>query len=725
MAKLPSLTYTIHHSTDRLRRQQDYVDQEILTTRKFMMGAVPSYGIWTTTDPADALAGSTDPLVVSVNANSQYTVDVNPGWGIMQSGTWIELKNTVRQISLADPSVGTPNVVFLRYMLTSAMQEPNAFLDPVTPYTMRINDPIDAENTAEESVLIGVATLDTYVGYADSVKQDLVPLAIATIQNVTVGGSTTAQLTIDHTRASYSWNRPWFSVVDLQHRSLVGTGTYSPTNPHQTSANDLTVGDLSMFQLHLDHGVVVVKDKSIAKVPGTRCTSAITTVLVDDAAGTATGFTGGVSYVALPYFPVRVGRVWVTSTNSTLAALHVPQTNRVVFPYEVPPAGETISVYYTRAEALEPPLPGATVFRTNGPTTQELIIAGGSGHTSLGATEETFADADRFPMRYEMFVDADADLLKTPQVVFCYKRLDEISGSADADAITPYGPGRLIVGLAGATHVVGLDVQLKIHGTDTTGATINESFQFTQANWTPITVPSIPLKTSTSVHFGSSVFATIDSIEVVNRDFDGPDSAVMVWMAQTPYSNYDKMADMLHVATVDWDGRSLANVFDKRVVCATLRDELNAAMNAELQELLYTTLAGGNQTVFVDDFRRPRYHSLETEDELNENAAHYPTYQFSKQQVGLHGYYRSVGFPVTTGSGTVWQVSMFGTERLVDPWFSHQPTLLSYEGGAWVSYLMTAVPGIPNTWTATTAAVPTRVQVQLYPGQCNGMALYG
>ena len=144
-----------------------------------------------------------------------------------------------------------------------------------------------------------------------------------------------------------------------------------------------------------------------------------------------------------------------------------------------------------------------------------------------------------------------------------------------------------------------------------------------------------------------------------------------------------------------------------------------------MQRLNYILLGGGNQTVYVEDFRRPRYHSLETASDLNENAANYPTYQFTKQQVGLHGYYRSIAFPVTAGSGTTWRIALFAAEALVDPWFPNRPLLLSYEGGVWQVHTTTAVPGVPGTWEATTAVIPTRVQVQLYPGQCAGMAIYG
>jgi len=719
MGSLPALTYTIHHSTDRLRRQHLYYEQEIIKTRQLMMGDETAdanlavhYGVVSSTDPATHAVGSTFPLAVAVNAQNQLTLDVNPGTAVMKSGCWIELNDIVRQVAVAETGVNIPNVVYLQYLLDSAPSEPNRFDDPVVPYTVRVGDVLDSGVVANtQDVLIGVLGVDAFNQLADSVKQDLVPLAVVTVQVVDLGGGV--------------FNRPWFSIVDQQHRNQVGTGTVTDTNPHATSGNDLTIGDLSILQLNLDHGMVIAKDRSIAKVPGYRCTSAITEVKTDDALGTLTGFASA-SYIELPYFPVRVGRVWLASTDITLAALHVQQTHRIVFPYEVPTAGEIINVYYTRAEVAEPPLPGNNTFVTNGPSTQELAIAGGLGLVSLTTTEETFADAYQIPMRYEMFMDGEGALLKTPQVVYCWKRLDDLGTSDSTIDITPYGPGRLIMALSGAGPGATLDIQVRVYGTDAAGATIDELFTFTQADWNDVpAIPALPSPSDDFLKFSDTVFATITNVTVEVRS-DGPNSAIMIWMAQHAFSNYDKQADALHVATVDWNGYGFGNVYDKRVVAPTMRDEQNAAADSKLQALVYRLVAGGNFTVYVDDFRNPQYHSLETPDDLNETASHYPTYNFSKQQVGLHGYYRSIAFPVHANSGTTWRVSLFGAQNLVDAWFPNQPRLQMWTGGpTWSATAMTAVPGVPNTWEVTLASVPTRVQVLLYPGQCTGMAIYG
>jgi len=733
MGDIPSLNYTIHHSIDRLQRQHQYYQEEILKTRALVMGdsaADPnlgvSNGIVSATDPTTHLAGGNSPLAVSVNATNQLTVDVNPGTAVMASGCWVELHNTVRQVALANSAIGAPNVVYLQYFLDSAPVAPNRFEDLVSPYTLRVGDQLNDSTTLNtQDVMVSTLELATYVQLASSVRNDIVPLAIATMQTVDTGGGVLEnQLSIDHTDVSYDFNRPWFSLVDLYHRSLVGSGTVTATNPHGTDGNDLTIGVLSMLQTQLDHGMLIAKDRSIAKVPGYRCTTAALSISTDDSIGTATGYANA-TYIELPYFPVVVGKVWDSASSVTLAGIRVPQTNRVVFPYEVLAVGTEVSCYYTRAEACEPPLAGNTIFRTNGPSTQELPIAGGLGLTSLTTTEESFSDAYRIPMRYEVFMGGDAELRLTPQVIYCYKRLDDL-GASDTPTITSNGPGRLMVGLLDATYTATLDVQYRVYGTDANGTAIDELFTFNQGNWTPNNAaPNLPSPLDGFFHFSTNVFATITSITQEARAGDGANSALMIWQAQHPYSNYDEQADAMHIATVDWDGYSMGRVFDKRIIDTTVQDELSVTTESKIQELIYQLLAGGNFTIYVDDFQQPRYHSLETPDELGIDNAHYPSYNFSKQQVGLHGYYRSIAFPVHTNSGVTWRVSVFGAPLLVDPWFENRPLLRVFDGATWADQSMTPVPGVTNTWEVTLTATPVRVQVQLYPGQCTGMAVYG
>jgi len=715
MGSIPALNYTIRHSLDRLRRQHQYYEQEILITRKLMFGlpgvaTAPSFGIVSATDPVGHVAGSTDTLVVSQNGQDPLSVDVNAGYGVFLSGVWIQLHAAQVRIALADTTPAVPNVVYLQYMLDTAAVSLNDSLQAVSPYTFRIGGTIDT-SALSESILIGTLTVTDYLSLSATIREDYIPLAIVTVQSISGG----TDLDIDHTRASYAWNRPWFSPADVYHRSQVGTGTVTATNIHGLSGNDLTYTYFTALQVQTEHGMVLADDKSYAKVPGYRCELNTKTFLVD-ATGALTGFAGA-TYVELPYYPVAVGLINLIATSEVIAGQHVPGTNRIVFPYETP--ATDIHIYYTRVEACEPPLPNTTTFATNSPAEDELIIAGGLGLDALSNVEETMGDAWQFPQRYDFFVDGEGALLKTPQVVYCWKLLDSLTiGSFDPTTITPYGPGRVIVGLSGA--VVGFaNIDIRIHGTDVNGAVISYLAQYTGGTWLePRSVVPNPVVTPAAFRVSTVDFATVTSVEVVTRVGDGHNSGIMVWLAQTPYSNYDKMKDGCHVASTVWDGLRFSEVYDKRVIASVSRPELTAVDSSQT-EMMIRLLAGNNTTVYHEDLRRPKYASL-----VNVTTM-YPTYALSKWQPGIHGGYYSAALPVVPGSGNVWTVSLFGLPHRDTTFMLDTPTLSAYDGVMWHTLPMTPVAGLPGTYRVNTVFNPTRVSVLLLFTQAQSYVVYG
>ena len=735
MNKIPGLTYTITHSTDRLRRQQEYVEDEIITSRKLVFGhpaiiSNPSFGIVSDQDPTSHVSGGSDPLAVSLNLTDQTTVDINPGIVVFESGSYIEIHDIVRGVVLDDPSVGIPNIIYIRFLLAPGDPVPNFYKQTVvTPYTYRFGD-TDLGVSSEQDILFGSMTVDAWEAMSSGSKDEYCVLAVVTMQSIFTGGVVTNELSIDHSDSSYSYNRPWYSAMDVAHRNRVGTGTVSDSNPHGTGPDDLTIGDLTMFDLYLDHGMIIAKDQSVARVPGFKCSSAVTTVQTDDALGTLTGYANA-AFIELPYFPVHLGRVR-TSAGEGLAALHVPETHRVVFPTEIPPGGATIIVDYTRAKAGEPTLPGNTTFSTEGPGANEIVIAGSRGHTSLNTTEETFADTGMFPMRYDMFIDGDGNVLKTPQVVYCRKKLDDI-GAGDSFSITPYGPARLMVGLIGAsTTAVTMDVKIKIDGTDSTGTNIDEEFHFTHSDWSdPAPIPFVLPQESPSVRFGSLIFNTVTNLTVTVNTDAGSNAAVVVWMMHTPYDTYDKMKSVAHIATVDWDGTRMANVYDRRIISTTIRDQLLSGMETDAYRHLISMLGGGNASIYIEDFRAPKYDSLMTSKEIFAevvlNIGRFAAFDLSKLRLGEYGFYRSINLPALIGSGNTWRVTLLGEHNTVDPWGDKYPPLFYYDNGAgWTATIMTPVIGVARTYEAILGgAAATKVRVCLLPKRASGMIIYG
>lgn len=742
--QIPSQTFQIRHSLDRDSWQNGIYNEEFLERLKLVIGhpeyfSDSKYGVVCPTDPSSHIPGTSEPCVVSVSSSPQsLTVDIAPGMVVMQSGVWVVLTDFVRQITLANTTIGVPNVVYLEYVLQPADEQLNDFLEPVVPiYARTGTSPILEQVTgaeSSESNFVRVDTVETYLGYVQSIRQNFVPLAIVTVQTtLDGGGNPVISLAIDLTRDSYSWNRPWFSALDVEHRSMQGTGVYSTSNPHAVGDNEVSMGPFTRSQVELNHGMVLAKDQSFAKVPGYRCEASIPTdqLLTDTATGANTGYPYA-QYTSLSAFPVRLGRCWIAENGADLGAVIVPGTTLIAFPSEVLPSGITVNIYYTRVEALEPPIGYNNVnFETNNPTENELVIAGGNSRTALTNTQELFSDATPFPMEYELFVDGEGALRRTPQVVYCYKRLDAI-GTQDSPTISQYGPGKIIMGLTGASGSSSMVVKIRVYGKDPDGVDIDELFTFTKSSWQDFTPNPTTMPTGCFA-VGSLIFApNIETIRIEELTDAGPNGAIMLWVVNTPYDTYDLMKDVCHVSHVFWNGFKLATIQDKRIIETTNKDFLSADLGMASLEFLLKNLAGTYSTLFIEDFRRPTLASLVPPSEMygiNPVLAALPGPNFNKMQCALNGPYQTRALPVSSGSSTYWQVvltpgfAFSGTNPFVPtaPLFRYQ--LASFGWTVWQTMSQTA--GMTNVYDVTASEIPIAVQVQLAAWPYTSMAVVG
>jgi hypothetical protein len=752
MALIPHLDNTIRPALDRLNWWQDIVDEELRVRLQLCMGhpdffASPHYGVVSDTDPAADLSGGTGNLAVSASSGTTTSVDVNPGMAVTKSGVWMRLSSIVRQIQLADPTPGIANVIYLAYGLQSATIQLNDWDEWVVPVSARYGTSPQLSGITglltQESSYVRVDKVTTYLSYSSAVTADFVPVAVATVQVIDSLGTT--QLSIDHTHDNYDWNRPWFSMADIEHRSMQGTGVYSVNNPHSTSQNEVTAGNFTPFQLALNHGMVVSKDRSFEKIPGYRCEGKylVDSLETDDGVGTSTGFPNA-KFFRLGEYPVRIGKAWVTPSNEEVAALHVPGTTRIVFPgSQTLPAGETVHVYYTRTELCEPPVEGVVTFSTNNPAEGELLIAGGLAFETLASTEEAMSDSYQFPMAYQVYVDGEGSLRRTPQVVYCLKRL-ELVVAQDTFSISQYAPGKIMVGLSGAAPTL-VEVKITVYGTNTAGANISNTYTFNNANWTPVTVGTAAIPVG-SVQIGTDVFDSLTNYVVDNRDGDGPNSAIMIWCIQTPYDSYSKLKDAAHIADTIWDGLRLAVIRDRRSIETTEQVVLSADAGMDLFEFAVNQFAGGRQSHYREDFRRPTLHILEHPSTWATVAPwttsalalkELPLWNFSKLQESLNGAYMTRALPVLGVSSFIWRVTFlplrneYGSNEFVAPTPRFRYKLTGAGWSAWK--VMTAVPGMSSSYEFDVAAdqspappdPPVAVQLETDPYVHHSFVLYG
>jgi hypothetical protein len=262
---------------------------------------ISAYGIVDDQDPSTAISGSTRNFSVSPSANVPNAVNVKPGTAVFKSGEIIILSNEVTQLALADSTPNVRNIVYLQF--------DEEELDPVlTRSQTLVNSRVDY--LPEDADYIKITTKDAYDSLTSSARAKTIPLALVTVQTIAAQVGTTTRVVVDMSRSSYTKNRPWFSVVDAEHRSGIGTGAITRANVHGLSLNDLSVTNgLTFLQIALDHGMIVAKDKALAGVPGTICEETIPiSAVLTDGSGAITGITGAY-YFRLSRVPVQILRV--------------------------------------------------------------------------------------------------------------------------------------------------------------------------------------------------------------------------------------------------------------------------------------------------------------------------------------------------------------------------------------------------------------------------------
>jgi len=751
--QIPGLSFAIRQSLDRLLYQHKIYNQEFVERLLLLMGhpnyfTNTSYGVVTPVNPQSAVPLDSNPLTVSINGTDLLTVDINPGMAVTRSGMWVVLQDYVRNVTLADVTTNIPNIIYVKYITVDASPlEVNDYKAPVVPYTKRPGGiDVNGINTLGNAIFVGVVTVNDYLAYTDDVKSNIVPIAIVTPQRNSTG--TGWVISIDHTNDNYTWNRPWFSAQDVEHRAKLGSGTVTDENAHGLAFDNLSSGEFSYLQLLLDHGMILADDISVPKQPGTRCITAIpsgsASRLTDDGSGTNTGFANA-QYVELPSYPVRLGKVWTVDSLGVevieLAALLVPETNRVVFPIDdIISLTEEINVYYTKVEACEPPIGNNnTTFTAKNPITQERIVAGGVGHNTLASTSLDMSNAQKFPMLYDALVDAEGSLLKTPQVVYCYKTLDSI-GSTDTFSIAQYGPGRIMMGLAGAGTDPGMLVEITVSGKDINGIAVSHQFSFSGS--TPYVDPCATLPagmpTDSAVKISGmltpgldqTLFYSLDQITIDTRTNDTANSAIVIWVLLNPIDTYDKLKDACHIANFMWDGLRISNILDKRIINTNVRDFLTTADSVYTLDYTLRSLAGGNATVYVEDFRNPKYHTqLLNSDYAQTLVQALPVNNLSKLRIGDYGWYRTRALPVMAGSGNVWRVVLlpaYNPRSYI--YYTGNPPILDYfspGGGPFLTVTMTPVTGSPGTYETTLGTPPTRIRVHVQTIEHIAMLIYG
>ncbi len=523
------LEHRVTQSADNLKAFENGVENEIRRSRLLMgtPGIVSADGEDVDTDTAAC--------AVSINTSDSTAIDVGAGLVTFPNGEAVEVRSADIQGKVVSTTFTDAVVVRLQYGTV-------ADGEPVTnPYdNFRTNPRVRMKTPSEMLVL---ETVTTYNAQPTSIKDISVVLGVVRYQD--------GELTVDNGRDTYSWSRPWSTPVDVEHRSKVGSGPVTDTNPHGTELGDLGVGDYTAWQALVGTVAAIgARPTGFGRIPGTICSEVIPSgSFILDATGLVTG-KAGARYAPLGFWPERL--LMARLTDLTEVSGWVPKGRNVVAVYDPVEfaAAADLEVFYTKVTAAS--LPGSTAGLTTvtveDPVENEIIVAGGKFFQTLGERNAVFTDVGLIPMKFDILIDGTGKVYKSPEVIYCNTKLDTLGAAPVPFTIQPRVPSRLRVGLSNYSPGF-TEVRLQFTGEDANGNAITEQLTFTG----PLPAPALSYtEVEDQRLFSLNVFGTVTQMQALVRNGDGPNTTVTVFGEHSPQQHGQQ--DDLLVATVQWTG---------------------------------------------------------------------------------------------------------------------------------------------------------------------------
>jgi hypothetical protein len=602
-------------SSSDWKTYRNLVEQAVLSRFQLGMGmppnTAPQYGIADLINPVNISASETTrPFLVTVSNSDSLQVSINPGTAITPSGSIVTSAGNATFV-LSRVLANDINVVFVENRL-------------IAGGTQILNDYQELLNSQEiqDPDSLSVALLQDFNNvtlFPPSRLQNIVVLSVVTV--VTASGGS-LELQIDMTQNTYSWNRPWFSLMDTQHRAAVGTGEVTTQNPHGTSFNDIsTAGNVNLFQGLCDTGLVVSRDLDINKMTGAvRCTETVpnSRIFTDDAYGTITTgspFGGaGAKYCTLLSYPTRLGSVYESGKPANaISAEMVPGTNVLVFGPGEGLSGKDVIVQYTQTNALLlPSVINSNLVQFGQPAAGELLVAGGLSYTTIPNPSVEFDGSGPFPRIYKVFMLAGASLVSYPQIISPAVRLDAINTAGYAPPVPFNAPARVRIGLTKATAYPDMSVQFTIYGKDAAGASLSpEVLTISVADgYVDESVPSTNFDSDAQSVVSANTYSSIDSIAIV-RNNDGPQASIEVW-AEIEAGTTPTQNDAMPVAKMYWNGMGVVKMEDLRPISKGFYRDTDRSLSATGRSLYDgvrfghllsgSTLTSPQYCLFTEDF---------------------------------------------------------------------------------------------------------------------------
>lgn len=599
---IPDLNYDSKLSIDDWTYKSNEDEKLLLERTKIVFGDgslnTPRYGVIDQIDPRNVVSSDiTRPLLVTTSEVDPLRINVTAGSVVNPNGTVVTLDSDIIDFELQRTNASDVLVVFVENEIVEA--------DPtrVTNYGVA-----QKARRTQSSDKLRSALLSSYNNastFSANRKANLVVIAVITVVN----GSGGTELQIDMTSNSYSFNRPWYSPVDVEHRASLGSGVSTVQNPHALSFNDLSSGNLPFYTQNYSTGLIIATDRDIKGLPGTACEETIVPARIQtDTTGVITSESRFgkplAKYIRLGKIPTDVSCMYLTSNPSRSIAFDwVRGTNLLVLP-DPEVFAEQATIRYNRVYALEAPdtLTSNTITFQQPDETNELVVSELSYDTIINPSI-TFEGSGPVARKFDVYLNTNGDLISFPQIVQRTTLLTDLGSTFVPLVVNQFGPSLISVGLADATPGPDLRIVVRIFGKDSQNVTITEDLVFDNT-WVSPTLPA--QENLNNLRKTSKIFDLITGYQIIERENDGAGSKIIIYAEiETGISN--ELNKLASVANVHWDGLSLGRATDRRTILPFLpgfdnRYEAAGSMDGK----------GGTEKhwLFTEDVRFPKHRDV-------------------------------------------------------------------------------------------------------------------
>jgi len=585
--------------SDKLSEHLQMLNEEVLIRSRLICS--DNFGVISTTDPKIYNASSINPLWVALLG--QYACTVASGSAITKSGKLVTL-GSASEVTLVSLVEGAYNVVFLQSELVSDSEHVMS-------------------STGEQSITgshyethLKCLDLSSYNSMSVGSRENTCILAFV------VFSASGNKLVLSSTY--YTELRPWFSSVDREHRSRIGSGDVTETNTHGLGLNDLSSGGVKLYSQLTSTGMILSKDSSISGMPGYLCFDeySATDIKVDNT-GEVTKrsfFTGvGVYYLELNIYPNTICSVLGPADSQgnryEYAVDHISGTRILVFYSSVRPGA--VSVYYTRSPTLSivSETPSSLSFAQV--DNQELVVASGEALSAVKNTSIFVRKYSGIPVNLRVQVTSSGELVLDPKVVLSAKRPNEISLVKQYVNLEFTSPCYVGIGASKLGDASDLNVAVKLTGIDNQGLAAEEVLEFDQTTWADTVDVVGTSENYKQIKYTSTSWKSLVSVEVVNDSTYplvscDPSGYIQAYAKLDPAKHKNTL-----IATAFWNGRELKRLEDVRRILPSIRDgfygntpitnigELVAGVSE-----IFTSQDMARQRIQVvasEDFQEPKY----------------------------------------------------------------------------------------------------------------------